>query len=122
MAFHDLTTTIPPPKNLRSLLGLSLKFIPNPRYNVPWDHYHDTTIPRLVQSLKVKIFFATQWANNDDNNDADYNPRMYSPTGWVPPEKLSPFPKELHRRLQQFQTLLKTMVKRQKSRSNLLCL
>ena len=120
MAFHDLTTTIPPPKNLRSLLGLSLKFIPNPRYNVPWDHYHDTTIPRLVQSLKVKIFFATQWANNDDNNDADYNPRMYSPTGWVPPEKLSPFPKELHWRLQQFQTLLKTMVKRQKSRSNLL--
>jgi hypothetical protein len=47
MAFHDLSTVIKPPKNLRSLLGLSLKFIPSPRTNVPWTAYEDHNFARF---------------------------------------------------------------------------
>jgi hypothetical protein len=39
MAFHDLTTRMKPPKNLRCLLGLNLKFVPNPPRNVPWSTF-----------------------------------------------------------------------------------
>jgi hypothetical protein len=46
MAFHDLTTRLKPPKNLRSLIGLNLKFVPNPRTNVPWRTYSEEVLPR----------------------------------------------------------------------------
>ena len=122
MAFHDLTSTTNSPKNLRSLLGLSLKFIPNPRYNVAWKHYETTTLPRLVNDLKVKAFMATKFEDEAEEEDADddYNPRMYIRTGWTPPEHLFPFPKELPRRLRNFETAIKSMVQLKKCRSNLL--
>jgi hypothetical protein len=122
MAFHDLTSKATPPNNLRSLLGLSLKFIPNPRYNVPWNHYQDTTLPRPVNDLKVKAYMASKFSNEAEDDDAvdEFNPRMYIRTGWTPPEYLFPFPKELPRRLHAFEAKIKQLVQLQKCRSNLL--
>jgi hypothetical protein len=58
MAFHDLSTVIKPPKNLISLLGLSLKFIPSPRTNVLLTAFEDHTFARFDLELKVKVFMA----------------------------------------------------------------
>jgi hypothetical protein len=55
MAFHDLTTRLKPPKNIRSLLGLNLKFVPNTRTNVPWRTYSEEVLPRFYRDRKVKI-------------------------------------------------------------------
>jgi hypothetical protein len=51
MAFHDLTTILNPPKNIRSLLGLNLKFVPNPRSNVPWATFKRDILPRFDRDL-----------------------------------------------------------------------
>ena len=118
MAFHNFTTNATPPKNLRSLLGLSLKFVPNPRYNVNWKAYNSTILPRLVNDLKVKTFMACK-LQDVDNEDDDYNKRMYVKTGWTPPEHLFPFPPELPRRLRAFEAAIKSLVRRRKC-SNLL--
>ena len=112
MAFHDLTTRLKPPPNLRSLLGLSLKFIPNPRYNVSWDDYKNITIPKLIRDLKVKIFFA------DTPPDPDFNQRMYAPSDWKPPEQL--MPQSLTRRLDNLESALKEIVKKKKGKQNLM--
>jgi hypothetical protein len=58
MAFHDLSTVLKPPKNLRFLLGLSLKFIPSPRANVPWTAFEEHTFARFDRELKFKVFMA----------------------------------------------------------------
>ena len=118
MAFHNLTTTISPQKNLRSLLGLSLKFIPNPRHNVPWTVFQTKILHRLTNELKLKTFMACKLDDDDDDND--YNPRMYIRTGWLPPEHLFPFPKTLYSRLNAFQTTIRPLVRKHKCISNLL--
>jgi hypothetical protein len=79
MAFHDLSTVLKPPKNLRSLLGLSLKFIPSTRMNVPWSAYEDHTFARFDRELKVKVFMA------DHEDDGTYNPDLYVKSRWTPP-------------------------------------
>jgi hypothetical protein len=79
MAFHDLSTVIKPPKNLRSLLSLSLKFIPSPRTDVPWTVYEDHTFARFDRELKVKVFMT------DHEDDGTYNPDLYVKSRWTPP-------------------------------------
>ena len=118
LAFHDLTKDIKPPKNLRSLLGLSLKFIPNPRNNVPWKHYERKILPKFDTDIRVKTFFATD--NPDDDEDGKYNPRLYLPTGWRPPERIAPTPVALIRRLKAFESKLRTIVHKDSAGSNLL--
>ena len=118
LAFHDLTRDLKPPKNLRSLLGLSLKFIPNPRYNVPWKAYKTIILPRFDTDLRVKTFFATE--NPVDDGSQNYNPRMYIRSGWRPPEHIAPTPKEIPRRLNTFENQLHSLVKKQSCGSNLL--
>jgi hypothetical protein len=58
VAFHDLSSVLKPPNNLRSLLGLSLKFIPSPRVNVTWKAFEEHTFDRFDRELKVKVFMA----------------------------------------------------------------
>jgi hypothetical protein len=58
MAFHDFTTRMKPPKNLRSLLGLNLKFVPNPSRNAPWATFVKVILPRFDRDLRVKVFMA----------------------------------------------------------------
>jgi hypothetical protein len=94
MAFHDLSTVLKPPKNLRSLMGLSLKFIPSPRKNVPWTTYQDHTFARFDRELKVKFFMA------DHEDDGTYNPDLYVKSRWTPPPWKIPL--EITRRLHSF--------------------
>ena len=133
MAFHDLTTYKKPPKNLRSLLGLSLKFIPTPRVNTPWQHYETQTLPRFERSMRLKAFFATRHIGtslipdedvidheDDITEDTDgYNKRMYIPSGWEPPPECR-FPPPLQKRLDRFKKHLRRAVTKQRGRSNLL--
>jgi hypothetical protein len=58
MAFHDLTTRLKPPKNLRSLFGLNLKFVPNPGRNASWATIEKNILPRFDRDLRVKVFMA----------------------------------------------------------------
>lgn len=122
MAFHDLTTTLKPPPNLRSLLGLSLKFIPNPKFNVSWENYEKYTIQRFQQDFKIKAYLGGRSADDPANDPSDkgYNPRMYIRTNWNPPEHLFPFPKELPRRISRFVDCLKQTVQPRACFSNLL--
>jgi hypothetical protein len=112
MAFHDLSTVLKPPKNLRSLLGLSLKFIPSPRMNVPWTAYEDHTFARFDRELKVKVFMA------DHEDDGTYNPDLYVKSRWTPPPWKVPL--EITRRLHSFKEAVRKLVKTKQSPSNLL--
>ena len=107
MAFHDLTKTHKPPANLRSLLGLSLKFIPVPRKKTPWRHYADETLRKFDIDMRVKAYFAGQPSSDDA-----YNPKMYIRTDWTPPDWKYPFPKECAYRLAKFESKIKEMVTR----------
>jgi hypothetical protein len=78
MAFHDLTTRLKPPRNLLSLLGLNLKFIPKPQRNVPWETFNEDLLPRLDRDLRIKVFMA------DQGSDDTYNAKMYVRSEWTP--------------------------------------
>ena len=119
MAFHDLTSKINPPKNLRTLLGLSLKFILCPRYNTPWATYEDITLPRFNHDFRIKAYMADKLDLNEDE-DNTFNARLYTRSDWNPPDHLFPFPRELPRRLLAFQTFLQGIVTRTKCKPNLL--
>jgi hypothetical protein len=87
LSFHDCTTTLPPPKNLRSLLGLGLKFIPTPRFTNYWSRLSDPdddarTMPRFRRDFSLKHYFT---CDPSETPDDDYNPRMYIPSNWTPP-------------------------------------
>ena len=58
-AFHNLTSSLTPLPNLRSLLGLSLGFIPTPFHPTSFSNLLlDKTagFPHLEQSLRLKYF------------------------------------------------------------------
>jgi hypothetical protein len=112
MAFHDLTTRLKPPKNLRSLLGLNLKFVPNPRTNVPWRTYSEEILRRFDRDLKVKIVMQIH------DEDESYNPCMYVKSDWVPPNFV--LPQCIPGRLQAFRHAIQRAAKTKKSPSNLL--
>jgi hypothetical protein len=112
MDFHELTTRLKPPKNLRSLLGLNLKFVPNPRTNVPWRTYSEEVLPRFDRDLKVKIVMQ----NLDE--DESYNPNLYVKSDWIPPNVM--LPRCIPGRLQAFRHAIQRAVKTKKSPSNLL--
>ena len=77
MAFHDLTTTAQPPRNLRSLLGLGLKFCPTPRFST--NCVADTFL-RFHHDLFCKIFYTGKPFDEDN----DYDPKMYINSNWTP--------------------------------------
>jgi hypothetical protein len=112
MAFHDLSNMLKPPKNLRSLLGLSLKLIPRPRTNVSWTAFEDYTFDRLDRKLKAKVCMA------DHEEDDTYNPYLYVKSRWTPPPWKIPL--EITRRLHSFKEAVKKLVKPKQSTSNLL--
>jgi hypothetical protein len=104
LAYHDLTLAHRPPDNLKSLLGLGLKFIPTPSHTTRWNMLtrDGSTFPRLDRSLRLKTFFADK-AVDDDN--PDYNPRMYVNSDWNPPPQFHPH--TLAKRFETFQASLK---------------
>eukprot|EP00957_Ditylum_brightwellii_P169402 12893463-Ditylum_brightwellii.AAC.1 len=67
LAFHDLTTEKQPPANLRSLLGLGLKFCSSPRFTT---HHTIGTLSWFDHDLRLQTYFA-------EADQQDYNPKMY---------------------------------------------
>jgi hypothetical protein len=112
MAFHDLTTRLKPPRNIRSLLGLNLKFILTPKRNTQWSKFEEEILPRFGQDLKVKVFM------EDQEEDPDYNPKMNIKSEWTPRSFQIPY--EIQTRLNEFNQALKKLVKPQKFAVNLL--
>jgi len=118
MAFHDLTTKIKPPKNIRSLLGLSLKFIPRTRWSVPWSYFEGVSLPRFERDFRIKTYIAGRIDEDGGDDTNPFNPRLYVRTTWKPPDYL--FPNELPRRINAFKEFLKGVAVRKKCASNLL--
>jgi hypothetical protein len=102
-AFHDITTRLTPPCNLRSLLGLNLKFIPNPQRNTSWARFKEETFSRFDRDLKVKVFIAGKEA------DELYSPNMCIHSDWTPQDRKIPL--EIHHRLAAFKVALIGMLK-----------
>ena len=122
MAFHDFTSYINPPPNLRSLLGLGLKFIPTPRYTTTKKRITGegegkidpkATLPKFKNDLHKKIHFA-----GESPDDEDFNPRMYVASKWKPPE-YSFEPSVLHR-FHSFKDRIGNLFSKKKGTPNLL--
>ena len=77
LAFHDLTTVLTPPKNLRSLLGLGLKFCPIPHKPT----FNPDTLHRFTRDINLRTFFAGKIMEQKE----EYEPKMYIPSAWEPP-------------------------------------
>ena len=68
MAFHDFTKRHKPQKNLRSLLGLCLKFIPTPSLTNCWSRLKQSSYDRLLQKAK-QIFCPINIAHYERYNN-----------------------------------------------------
>ena len=114
LAFHDLTTSHSPPRNLRSLLGLGLKFIPTPFRTTKFTDLlrPGFGIAHLERSLRLCCFFLTQ-----PPTTSNYNPNMYIPSNWSPPDQF--FPRILRERIHNFSIALRQEFRPRKSIPNL---
>jgi hypothetical protein len=81
MAFRNLTTIMKPTNNLRSLTGLNLKSVPNPRRNFPWAAFKKVILPQFYRDLRVKVFVT----GVEEDPENPYNPKMYAPSDLIPP-------------------------------------
>ena len=104
MAFHDFTKWHNPPKNLRSQLGLGLKFIPTP-----------SLTNRLFRSVHLQFHFA---GKPPSEGRTSYDPKIYVHSTWTPPHWTIP-PIALEERLSRFSTALNKLFKTHKGKTNL---
>ena len=114
--FHDLTTTRTPPPNLRSLLGLGLKFIPTPYSTTPFNRLNDPQmgISHIERSLRLRCFFLRVGYPPPNN---EYNPKLHVPSIWEPPDEL--FPDLLKKRVHNFSIQLYKLFRPRKTIPNL---
>jgi hypothetical protein len=106
-ACHNLCTETQPPYNYRALLGLSLKFIPTPRYTnsrslIEWTD-------RFRQDLFTKIFMA---------HTTSQIPRLFIRSDWVPPIRMVNY--NLQLRVNNFIKKIHSTFIKKRSRSNML--
>lgn len=87
LAFHDLTSFLAPPKNLRSLLGLDLKFCPSPRFL-------QSSINSSFEHFKKDLFCKTYFAGRE-MNDTSFDPKLHIGSTWCPRDWMIPHP--IHR-------------------------
>lgn len=115
-AFHDLTTTTAAPLNLRSLLGLGLKFIPAPYRTTNFAKLTkpDSGIAYIDRSLRLRCFFC---AYGTPNSDMEYDKRFHITSKFKPDERT--FPKPLTARLRNFGIRLRQLFRNRKSHPNL---
>lgn len=134
MSFHNLCNELTPPLDLRPLLGLGHKFIPNPRYTNGPREISDinnprATLSRFERSLRVRCFFADQAGTvaepvegepEPDEGPPPYNPRMYVPSQWTPPRWT--YPRIVQNRFHNFRIAVTQLYRatRTRGRSNLL--
>ena len=115
-AFHDLTTTLTPPPNLRSLLGLGLKFIPTPFRPTSFNQLlqDDSGIPSLTRSLRLRCFFC---AVGEPPQNMEHNLKLHVPSEWEPPPEF--YPNILRNRMHNFAINLRKLFKSRRSIPNL---
>ena len=109
LAFHNLCDSKAPPPNLRSLLGLGLKFCPSPRYTT---HVTSNMLSRFRRDLYLKTFYA---GKSDDNQ---YNPRTHICGTWIPPWWNIPY--HIRNRCTRFENAIKPLFPKKFGRNNLL--
>ena len=114
LAFHDFTQQKQPAKNLRSLLGLGLKFIPTPRCTNTWTKLKETSMPKLQRAIHLRFHFTGSETSSNDT----YDPKMYIRSNWTPPYWTLP-PIVLQQRLDKFATTLNKLFKRRMGKTNL---
>ena len=116
LAFHDLTSEYKPPPNLRSLLGLGLKFIPTPFRTTTFEKIMTPGkgIPSLERSMKLRYFFLK---HGTPPIDLEYHPKLHVPSDFDPQD--GSFPKILPGRILSFKIRIKRLFKRKKSIPNL---
>lgn len=120
LAFHDLTRHHPPPLNLRSVLGLGLKFIPTPTFPTRWldiGKRPQCTLSKLYRSFQLREYFSDCPPANPAIPSANYDPKLHIASDWSPPRPLGT---ALHSRLVAFQEALRPLYRRRRSRFNLL--
>ena len=116
LAFHDFTKQHKPAKNLRSLLGLGLKFIPTPILTNSWSRLKISSYDRLFHSVHLRFHFVGKPPNEGTTS---YDPKLYVRSKWTPPLWTIP-PVALEERLSRFSTALNKLFKARKGKTNLL--
>ena len=115
LAFHDFTRSKQPAKNLCSLLGLGLKFIPTPRYTNTWKKLKELSMPKFTRAIHLHFHFAGTNTTPDDT----YDPKIYVRSNWTPPHWTLP-PVVMKERLDKFSTTLGQLFKKRMGKINLL--
>ena len=116
MAFHDFTKRHKPQKNLRSLLGLGLKFIPTPSLTNCWSRLKQSSYDRLFRSVHLQFHFA---GKPPSEGTTTYDPKIYVHSTWTPPHWTIP-PIALEERLTRFSSALNKLFKTRKGKTDLL--
>ena len=116
MAFHDFTKRHKPPKKLRSLLRLRLKFIPTPSLTNSWSRLKKSSYDRLFRSVHLRVHFA---GKPPSEGTISYDPKIYVHSTWTPPHWTIP-PIALEERLSHFSSALNKLFKTRKGKTNLL--
>ena len=96
LAFHDLTPGKVMPPAAKSLLGLSMKFIPTPRYT---SHHMMPTLDRFERDLTVKAFWVGDESLSSLGGETEA-PKLYVRSKWTPPPW--EIPKEITKRMKPF--------------------
>ena len=107
LAFHDLTTDGSVPPATRTILGLSTKFIPTPKYTSS-RKVAEEAYERFERDVSLKYHFA------GEDNDWQKT-KLYVKSIWRPPMPGI----EVNSRLAQFESRLIRLFRKRKSRSNL---
>ena len=115
LAFHDFTQQKQPARNLHSLWGLGLKFIPTPHHTNTWEKLKQTSMPKFQQAIHLRFHFA---GTNPSPNDI-YDPKMYVCSNWTPPHWTLP-PIVLKECLNKFSDKQDKLFKKHMGRTNLL--
>ena len=115
LAFHDFTQQKQPAKNVHSLLGLGLKFIPTPHRTSTWNKLKETSMPIFQQAIHLRFHFARTKISSDDT----YDPKMYVRSYWTPLHWTLP-PVVLKERLDKFSLTLDKLFKKRMGKTNLL--
>jgi hypothetical protein len=112
LAFHDLTENKIAPTNIRSLLGLGLKFCPTPRYTTSAKDI-EKTLERMERDLYLKVHFA-----GTVRQDNDINMRMYVKSTFRPDFRLIPW--KVRSRMRTFKAKILALFKKHQGKKNLL--
>ena len=112
LAYHDMTSC-PTPMNIRSLLGLNLKFCPVPRHTT---RSGSEALTRFRKDILVKTYFARRDDDDESDSEKSFDPALYMSKDWSPPEWL--VPGEVLNRLDTFDKRIKTIFKKKKRISN----